>query len=89
LCGASRSSPAAQPRRSQNAKEFVVIGALVSGDDPPVVIVYPIALVAASANPDAAFFLAYLMSQVATKVFLEQCFEILSKCEPRPGSVPV
>jgi ABC-type Fe3+ transport system substrate-binding protein len=34
-----------------------------------VVIINPVALVAASANPDAAFFLAYLMSQVATKVF--------------------
>jgi ABC-type Fe3+ transport system substrate-binding protein len=54
-----------------------------------VVIINPVALVAASANPDAAFFLAYLMSQAATKIFLEHCFGILSKCEPRPGSVPV
>jgi molybdate transport system substrate-binding protein len=44
-----------------------------------VVIVYPVALVAGSANPDAAFFLAYLTSQAATKIFLEQGFEILSK----------
>ena len=65
-------------RRSQNAKEFVVLGALISGDD-PVVIIYPVALVAASANPDAEFFLAYLTSQAATKIFLEQGFEILSK----------
>jgi molybdate transport system substrate-binding protein len=42
-------------------------------------IVYPAALVAASANQDAAFFLAYLTSQPATKIFLEQGFEILSK----------
>jgi molybdate transport system substrate-binding protein len=42
-------------------------------------IAYPVALVAASANPDAAFFLAYLTSQAATKIFLEQGFEILSK----------
>jgi molybdate transport system substrate-binding protein len=42
-------------------------------------IVYPVALVAASANPDAAFFLTYLMSQAATKIFLEQGFEVLSK----------
>jgi ABC-type molybdate transport system substrate-binding protein len=49
-----------------------------------VVIINPVALVAASANPDAAFFLAYLMSQAATKIFLVHCFEILSKCEPRP-----
>jgi molybdate transport system substrate-binding protein len=44
-----------------------------------VVIVYPVALVAASASPDAAFFLAYLTSQAATKNFLEQGFEVLSK----------
>jgi molybdate transport system substrate-binding protein len=42
-------------------------------------IVYPVALVAASANPDAALFLAYLTSQAATKIFLEQGFEVLSK----------
>jgi len=42
-------------------------------------IVYPVALVAASANPDAAFFLSYLTSRAATKIFLEQGFEILSK----------
>jgi molybdate transport system substrate-binding protein len=42
-------------------------------------IVYPAALVAASANPDASLFLAYLTSQPATKIFLEQGFEILSK----------
>jgi molybdate transport system substrate-binding protein len=42
-------------------------------------IVYPVALVAASANPDAAFFLAYLTSQAATRFFLEQGFEVLSK----------
>jgi len=42
-------------------------------------IVYPAALIAASANPDAAFFLAYLTSQAATKIFTGQGFEILSK----------
>ncbi len=42
-------------------------------------IVYPVALIAASANPDAAFFLAYLTSQAATKIFTGQSFEILSK----------
>lgn len=42
-------------------------------------IVYPVALIAASANPDAAFFLAYLTSQAATKIFTGQGFEILSK----------
>jgi len=41
--------------------------------------VYPVALVAASANPDAAFFLAYLTSQAATKIFLQYGFEVLSK----------
>ncbi|MGB8900875.1 MAG: molybdate ABC transporter substrate-binding protein [Methylocella sp.] len=42
-------------------------------------IVYPVALIAASANRDAAFFLAYLTSQAATKIFTGQGFEILSK----------
>ena len=42
-------------------------------------IVYPAALIAASANPDASFFLAYLTSQAATKIFTGQGFEILSK----------
>lgn len=42
-------------------------------------IVYPVALIAASANPDAEFFLAYLTSQAATKIFAGQGFEILSK----------
>ncbi|MGB6175309.1 MAG: molybdate ABC transporter substrate-binding protein [Methylocella sp.] len=39
-------------------------------------IVYPIALIAASKNPDAALFLAYLMSQAAIKIFLGQGFEM-------------
>jgi ABC-type molybdate transport system substrate-binding protein len=44
-----------------------------------VVIVYPVALVVASVSPDAAFFLVYLTSQAATKIFLQQRFEVLSK----------
>ncbi|MGQ0443945.1 MAG: molybdate ABC transporter substrate-binding protein [Beijerinckiaceae bacterium] len=42
-------------------------------------IVYPVALLAASANPDAALFFAYLTSEAATKIFLEQGFDLLSK----------
>jgi molybdate transport system substrate-binding protein len=42
-------------------------------------IVYPVALIAASTNPDAAFFLANLTSEAATKIFSEQGFDILSK----------
>jgi molybdate transport system substrate-binding protein len=42
-------------------------------------IVYPVALIAASAKADAEIFLAYLTSQAATKIFLEQGFEVLSK----------
>ncbi len=40
-------------------------------------IVYPAALVATSANPDATAFLAYLRSQAATKIFIDQGFTIL------------
>jgi len=54
-----------------------VVGMFPSSSHSP--IVYPVALVAASANPDAAHFLAYLTSQAATKIFLEQGFQILSK----------
>jgi len=42
-------------------------------------IVYPVALVATSTNPDAAAFLAYTRSQAATKIFLDQGFTILNK----------
>jgi molybdate transport system substrate-binding protein len=42
-------------------------------------IVYPVALIAASANQDAAFFLAFLTSQAANQIFLEQGFEVSSK----------
>ena len=54
-----------------------VVGTFPASSHSP--IVYPVALIASSANPDAAFFLAYLTSQAATKIFLEQGFEILPK----------
>ena len=54
-----------------------VVGTFPASSHSP--IVYPVALIAASTNPDAAFFLAYLTSQAPTKIFLEQGFEVLSK----------
>jgi molybdate transport system substrate-binding protein len=54
-----------------------VVGTFPASSHSP--IVYPVALIAASTNPDAAFFLAYLASQSATQIFLEQGFEVLSK----------
>ncbi|HEX3494248.1 MAG TPA: molybdate ABC transporter substrate-binding protein [Methylocella sp.] len=54
-----------------------VVGTFPASSHSP--IVYPVAIAAASENPDAAFFLAYLTSQTATKIFLEQGFEVLSK----------
>jgi molybdate transport system substrate-binding protein len=39
----------------------------------------PVALVEASKNPDAPFFLSYLKSQAATKIFTGQGFDILPK----------
>lgn len=42
-------------------------------------IVYPVALVAGSKNPDAASFLAFLSSPTAAKIFSAQGFRILSK----------
>jgi len=54
-----------------------VVGTFPESSHSP--IVYPVALTDASANPNAAFFLAYLSSQAATKIFLEQGFEVLPK----------
>jgi molybdate transport system substrate-binding protein len=54
-----------------------VIGVFPEATQSP--IVYPVALVATSKNPDAASFFAYLSSQAATKIFTEQGFTILSK----------
>jgi molybdate transport system substrate-binding protein len=65
---------ATDARADPNVK---VVGTFPASSHRP--IVYPVALIAASANPDAAVFLAYLASQAATKIFLEQDFEILSK----------
>jgi molybdate transport system substrate-binding protein len=42
-------------------------------------IIYPVALLAASKNPDAPRFLAYLSSRAAHKIWLEQGFKVLSK----------
>jgi molybdate transport system substrate-binding protein len=54
-----------------------VIGTFPESSHSP--IVYPVAMIASSTNSDAEFFLAYLSSQAATRIFLEQSFEILSK----------
>jgi molybdate transport system substrate-binding protein len=54
-----------------------VVGTFPASSHSP--IVYPVALVAASANPDAAFFLSYLTSQAATNIFTEQGFEMLPR----------
>jgi molybdate transport system substrate-binding protein len=54
-----------------------VIGTFPESSHSP--IVYPVAMIASSTNSDAEFFLAYLSSQAATRIFLEQSFEILSE----------
>jgi molybdate transport system substrate-binding protein len=54
-----------------------VVGTFSASSHSP--IVYPVALVEASQNPDAAFFLAYLTSQAAIKIFTEQGFDIVPK----------
>jgi molybdate transport system substrate-binding protein len=54
-----------------------VVGTFPASSHSP--IVYPVALVEASANPDAPFFLAYLTSQAATKIFTGQRFEMLPR----------
>ena len=52
-----------------------VVGVFPADTHPP--IVYPIALTAASANPDARGFLAYLSSDKATPLFEKQGFVVL------------
>jgi len=54
-----------------------VVGTFPASSHSP--IVYPIALVETSVNPDAAFFMSYLTSQAATKIFRGQGFDILPK----------
>jgi molybdate transport system substrate-binding protein len=54
-----------------------VVGTFPESSHSP--IIYPVALLANSANPDAAFFLAYLTSQAATKIFSDHGFDVLSK----------
>ena len=54
-----------------------VIGTFPESTHSP--IVYPVALVATSKNPNAAAFLAYLSSPTASNILIEQGFSILSK----------
>ncbi len=54
-----------------------VVGTFPASSHSP--IVYPIALVETSVNPDAAFFMSYLTSQAATKIFSGQGFDVLPK----------
>ncbi|PNG27960.1 molybdate ABC transporter substrate-binding protein [Methylocella silvestris] len=54
-----------------------VVGVFPSSSHSP--IVYPVAVLEGSKNPEAASFVAYLSSQAAVKILLEQGFSILSK----------
>jgi molybdate transport system substrate-binding protein len=54
-----------------------VVGTFPESSHSP--IVYPVAILASSKNPDAASFVAFLTSQAATKILLDQGFSILSK----------
>jgi molybdate transport system substrate-binding protein len=70
--------PGRNCRRSAKADPKVkVVGTFPASSHSP--IVYPIALVEASVNPDAALFMSYLTSQAATKIFRGQGFDILPK----------
>jgi molybdate transport system substrate-binding protein len=59
--------------RSENKVE--VVGTFPEDSHPP--IIYPVALVAASANPDAKEFFAFLFSEDAGKIFASQGFQVL------------
>ena len=56
-------------------KGVKIVGTFPEDTHPP--IVYPIALTAASSNPDAAAFLAYLRSPTARPAFIGQGFTVL------------
>ncbi|MBI3196975.1 MAG: molybdate ABC transporter substrate-binding protein [Rhodospirillales bacterium] len=53
-----------------------IVGAFPAGSHPP--IVYPMALLASSTNPDAAAFVAYLKSPAARPFFEKQGFIVLN-----------
>ena len=64
-----------------NAEPAVkVIGTFPADSHPP--IVYPVALIAASTNPDAKAFLEYLESDAAKPAYIKQGFTIVA-----PGDV--
>jgi molybdate transport system substrate-binding protein len=54
-----------------------VVGTFPDSSHSP--IVYPVAILASSKNSDAESFVAFLSSQAATKILLDQGFSILSK----------
>jgi len=56
-----------------------IVGVFPPDSHPP--IIYPIALTAASNNPDAAKLLAYLESPAAKPAFLKQGFTVIGEGE--------
>ncbi|ACK49041.1 molybdenum ABC transporter, periplasmic molybdate-binding protein [Methylocella silvestris BL2] len=54
-----------------------IVGVFPASSHSP--IVYPVAILEESKNPEAANFVAYLSSQASVKILLEQGFSILSK----------
>ena len=61
-----------------------VVGIFPASSHSP--IVYPVALIGTSANPDAAVFLSYLRSQAATKIFTGKV-SIYCRSDLRPVSI--
>jgi molybdate transport system substrate-binding protein len=57
-----------------------IVGVFPDDTHPP--IIYPLALTAASTNPDAAGFLAYLESPKAASLFEKQGFKVLGQATP-------
>jgi molybdate transport system substrate-binding protein len=62
---------------AKSEPRVMVVGTFPESSHSP--IIYPVAVLEESKNPDAASFVAFLLSQAATKILLEQGFTILSK----------
>ena len=75
-CRAARRRSASSTRPTPAADPGVkIVGMFPEDSHPP--IIYPVALIAASDNPDAAAFLEYLHSDAAKAAFEKQGFTVL------------
>jgi molybdate transport system substrate-binding protein len=74
-------------RSDAHAERHVkVLGTFPESSHPP--IVYPVAMIAASANPDAKAFYGYLATPAASAIFKRESFEVLPSEARKAASLP-